>query len=810
MTAPLDRRQIFQIFDAALDVDPDSRAAFLQQRCGSDTALRDEVEKLIASATGDQHLTGLLTSGPPSPQRLLTGREYGHFRLLELIGEGGMGIVYRAERLDGVPQAVAIKILRGELNDAQSARFEGEALMLAQLEHPAIARLIDVGVQDGEAWLAMELVRGQPIDEYCERHALPVRARVQLLALIADAIVAAHRVLVVHRDIKPTNVLVTDDGAPKLIDFGISKRLNAQSTEREMTTDVRRLFTPNYAAPEQVAGEPVTVATDVFGLGALGFRLLTGCAPFADTSSAVGYMMAVTQRDLDPSSVVAATRSGLGPAVARALRGDLDAILLKALARDPARRYASAQDLKHDLQRYLDGEPVLARLPTMLYRGGKFVRRNALAVSLSFALALGAITAASIFAVQTLRVAQANSLAAKRGEFLQNVLKSANPRNGQRDITVAEVLDEAAHTLGTASPDDPIVTASMYALLAETNDGLGRYPSSLESSARALSLLTANHGKPTELAEVLITRANALRESDDLKESEAALRQALRLLGNDNATRELRAQAYDTLAIGLKHESREPEAEAAYRSSIALYRLLTGKARAPIALPLSNLSVLLGEEGRNDESRQLAFEALEQLRSAVPRNELDVLSAEANYAGALVNDSQFMLAEPSLRHVAQQRAKLLGAQHRDTLLAQANQADVLNELGRYAEAATLAHTTASGLERVSGPDDALTLYALHIYGTAACQTPQADDGLVALQRVASERAKRYGTTDWHVASTQVSIGTCLVALKRYREAEPLLVSAIAVLERTRGRQFYRTQAGLRALEKMRLDFGKQK
>src|ERR1700678_3434762 len=381
MTSGADRALTYRIFDAALELEADARAAFVSERCGEGTELAREVMALLAIASWELlATTNLQGSSKLSAGRDLIGKEYGRFRLVALIGEGGMGLVYRAERIGGVAQIVAVKLLRCEITEASAARFVREAQLLARLEHPAIARLIDVGVKDGEPWIAIEFVPGLPIDEYCENHDVDLRSRVKLLALLADAAATAHRMLVVHRDIKPTNVLVTEDGRPKLIDFGIAAALRSTSDLREPRVDLRRLFAPPYAAPEQIAGEPVTVATDVFGLGALAYRVLTGRAPYSRSSSAVGYLLAVTQSDAEPPSRAAAA-AGMDPAKANRLRGDLDAIVLKALARRPAQRYATAQDLRTDLYRHLDGVPVSARRQTAGYRSARFVRRHVLGLS---------------------------------------------------------------------------------------------------------------------------------------------------------------------------------------------------------------------------------------------------------------------------------------------------------------------------------------------------------------------------------------------------------------------------------------------
>lgn len=298
----------------------------------------------------------------------MQGRTVGRFRLLERIGAGGMGVVYRAERTDGVQQSVAVKLVSSTLDTVTKRRFAREAHLLARLDHPAIARLIDADVEDGRAWIAIEFVRGEAIDEYCAKRSLPARDIVKLLVQLADAVAAAHATLVVHSDIKPGNVLVTADGIPKLIDFGISTALRDATTHADATRSIGRLFSPNYAAPEQITDQPVTVATDVFGLGALAYRLLTGKPPHGEATGAIAYVLAVTHRDV-PNASQAAAGAGRSEAVVRALRGDLDAILAKALERDPTRRYQSAIDMRADLQRYLERRPIAARPSRATNRG---------------------------------------------------------------------------------------------------------------------------------------------------------------------------------------------------------------------------------------------------------------------------------------------------------------------------------------------------------------------------------------------------------------------------------------------------------
>ena len=484
----VERRRAYEIFVAALDKTDADRTAFVADACGGDQPLREEVEALLRAAEGDSMPTSALLGGAAEEPESEVGKVFGNFRLSERIGIGGMGVVYRAERVDGVPQSVAIKLLLGEVTGPDLARFQREAQMLARLEHPAVARLIDTGVQHGRTWIALEYVRGTRIDIFCDERKVPTRQRVQLLLQLVDAVAAAHRMLVVHRDIKPANVLVTDDGFPKLIDFGIGAMLSPVDADPAPTLNLARLFTPNYSSPEQVTGGAVTVATDIFGLGALGYRLLGGCPPFPDAKEPLRYVLAVTHDDVDAPSA-AAQRAGHDPRLVRELRGDLDAILLKALARDPARRYATANDLAADLRRYLANEPVLARVPAYGYRLQRFVRRHRIPVGAAALLLCGAIAAGAVYVRQAHAVSLARDMAAQRDRFLETLLTSANPSIGRRDVMVADLLDKVIRQSDEDISPDPLVAASILGVVGRTEKGLGRYEEAQLANDRQLALV---------------------------------------------------------------------------------------------------------------------------------------------------------------------------------------------------------------------------------------------------------------------------------------------------------------------------------
>jgi eukaryotic-like serine/threonine-protein kinase len=797
------RARVFDIFQRALELEPDARVAFVDAECAGDAELRSEVEALLAVASADGASTAAMrirVSAIPIPENIdLSGEEFGHFRLVEKIGAGGSGVVYRAERTDGVTQSVAIKVLGGQIAAGALSRLQREAKLLARLEHPSVARLIDAGEHSGRAWIAIEYIRGQPIDRYCDDNNLSLRERVRLLLQVASAVAAAHQVLIVHRDIKPSNVLVDEKGYPKLIDFGIATNLDAAGSPGELTVDLSSMFTPHYAAPEQVLRQTITVATDVFGLGALAHCLLAGRAPYADADGPVRYAIAITRREADPPSVVA-VRAGRGKHVVRGLKGDLDAIVQKAMALSVARRYPTAAEFAADLQRYLENRPVLAGSPSVAYRMGKFVRRHTLSVVTASLLVIGAAVAGVIYVSQLRTIASTQAIAAERGRFLQNMLQSADPRGGKRDVTVAELLDAAVAKSDTDLAREPLTAASMLGLIAQTDYGLGRYPRGLDASERQLRLLRANGAPAKDLAEADILNGLLLWRSQKLDAGVAQLRSAVQLLKAKCASDGTLAEALDSLGIVLAENGKEREAEDSYRQSIACYRQM---GPAPVKLengqissigyPLGNLAILLGHEGKFAESTASVREAYSTLQKIFPPDHPDVVFQELALAGSLVNENKPAEAEPLIRDALAKRAKVLGADHEETLIAGVELADDLLEQHRDKEAADAALTAAQALDRVSGPDNPYTLYAWSTFGNGACRSGRADAGLEALRRVEAGRTKAAGPGNWRTLGTSADVGACLVLLKRYAEAEPILLKAAKGLEDVRGPTFYRTQ-----------------
>ncbi len=412
--------RVEEIFHLALEQPPESREQWLDQTCAGDRTLRIEVASLLESdSSARQGFVGekvqgairdLMDDGPPFSTAASTsasisameGRLIGHWRLIREIGRGGMGSVYLAARADQQYESnVAVKLVRpGWDTDSMLQRFRRERQILARFDHPNITRLFDGGsTAEGVPYLVMEYIEGIAITRYAAEHRLSIEERIRLCLPVCAAVEYAHRNFIVHRDLKPANILIDQTGVPKLLDFGISKLLQADPDE-PANTQGGGLLTPEYASPEQILGEPVTIASDLYSLGAVMYELLTGVRPHrVERGSVIDLQRAICQEPLTPPS-----KAATDPAVARGLRGDLDNILLRAMQKEPSRRYASVERFSDDLRRYLEHRPVAARPDSLVYRASKFIRRNRLAVTLA-TLAGTAILAGAAISVREARIA---------------------------------------------------------------------------------------------------------------------------------------------------------------------------------------------------------------------------------------------------------------------------------------------------------------------------------------------------------------------------------------------------------------------
>ena len=624
MTDPTPERwsRVRDAFDAVVDLPHEDRPAALEAACGRpdgslDADLRLEVEAMLAADDAasvlDESAPAALVEDEPSA----TGEEFGRWRVEREIGRGGMGAVYLVERSDGAyTQTAALKRL--SIFGAEGVRqFERERQILAGLSHPGIARLIDGGVRDDVPYLVMEYVAGEPITEFARD--LEVEDRVRLFVQVCQAVGYAHRHLVVHRDLKPGNVFIADleDGPRvKLLDFGVAKLLDVEGDALATRTAMPHL-TPEYAAPEQVTGAPITTATDVYALGVVLYEMLAGQRPYEierPTLSRIVEAVVETQPER-PSS-----RSA--PAVRRALRGDLDMVVMKALDKDPARRYSSADDLADDLRRHLQGLPVHARAPSVAYRTRRFVGRHRAGVAAA-ALAVLVLVAGTAF--YTIRLAQERDRAeqaaadaqreARQAErtagFLESLFASSDPTGadpGER--TARQLLDAGAAQARDDLEDEPGVLAAMLATMGRAYRTLGDYSTSGPLLEDAVALYASVGSDPLGQRDALLQLANLRYRTEDYAAAESHALEALALDSLHAPDNEERPAILNTLAL-VYSDTERPEDAARLLTEIVKARRAGGDdARTDLALNLGNLGLILLELERPDDAEPLLDEAI--------------------------------------------------------------------------------------------------------------------------------------------------------------------------------------------------------
>ena len=501
-------QKIKEILDEALDVAEAERAALIASRCGPDEELRREVEALAKAAGGWTFIDGTVSDAPGVPPEahappLRPGDRVGAYELVSELGSGGMGMVYLARRADDhFRKKVAIKLIRpGMASEFSLQRFRSERQISASLEHPNIARLLDGGATpDGKPYFVLEYVEGEPLTEYCDRRALPLAERLNLFLEVCAPVMYAHQNLVVHRDIKPRNILVTPEGEPKLLDFGIAKLLDPEGSDAVgETATLFRMMTPDYASPEQIRGERITTASDVYALGVVLYELLAGKKPYAVTGNTPGELLRVVcERDPEKPSVAAGRRE---------LQGDLDAIVAKAMRKEPERRYASVAELADDIRRHLAGRPVQARRGTFVYRAGKFARRHRVALAAA-AVAAAALAGGVVLTLREAARARAAETRAQRrfddvrklsNSFLFEIHDSIRELPGStpvRALIVRRAL-EYLDDLSREAEDDHALRRELAEAYMKVGDvqgntymaNLGDVPGALRSYAKAIGLL---------------------------------------------------------------------------------------------------------------------------------------------------------------------------------------------------------------------------------------------------------------------------------------------------------------------------------
>ena len=583
------------------------------------------------------------------------GELIGPYRLLRELGRGGMGIVWLAERADGAYQRqVALKLPRLAWDEGLAERMARERTIAARLEHAHIARLYDAGVdQHGRPYLALQFIDGVPIDRYADARQLGLRERLALFLPVARAVAYAHARLVVHRDIKPANVLVTADGSPQLLDFGIAKLLmdtrDADATlEMHETRGAAMGLTPGYASPEQLRGEPITVASDVFSLGVLLFELLTGVLPWDRN-----------QRLQQPAAQDAPLASSRAGGQARALRGELDAVLAKALHPAVAGRYATADALANDIQRYLDAEPVLARKPSGLLRLGKAVQRHRLAFAAGGVVALSLVVAAGVSIVTARRAEEAADRAQAVRDFVIDVFRvnaRDNPAKTQlRQLPAEMLLERGARLIESKFAGRPALQAELYGVVADIFVDMASPTLAVDYAHRQLASLQAMHAPSAELARASLLLARAQLDGEKPAEAQASARAALRLVPDDPA---FAARAHLLLADSMVRMAQDKEAQqelALARGQLARLKPASPALQAEAArLEANRLNFL---QNQFDQAMPLYAQAIKLALSGEGHDSPRAFTIRADLAYSLINRHRGAEAQPYLQAaLADQRA----------------------------------------------------------------------------------------------------------------------------------------------------------
>jgi serine/threonine-protein kinase len=793
------------ILDQALERPAAERAAFVEAACGEDAEMLSEARRMtraLESAVGflerplrdyTPDLVDGCLAGEPDDQGHLPVESIGPYRLIREIGRGGMGAVYLAERSDGqYRKQVAIKLVPPGPDAARlGRRFAEERRILASLEHPHIATLLDGGVSaEGLPYLVMEYVEGERIDTWCDRRRLTVRERLALCDDVAAAVQFAHQHLVVHRDLKPGNILVTAGGQAKLLDFGIAKLMadESGSPDAPLTATGAILATPEYASPEQIRGDPVSTASDVYALGVLLYELLAGRRPYvvAGRSREELARAVCDQTPERPSS--AAVRAGTDPAPARiaadrattpdglrrSLAGDLDTIVLTALRKEAALRYPSVQNLREDLRRHLDGFPVQARPPTRRYRAAKFLRRNRGRVA---AAALLAIAVAAGLAGTTWQ-ARAASRQADRAErvrnFLTGIFAISDPDTARgRTVTARELLDRGAASLGAGLEKDPEMLGEMLGVVGTLYQRLGLYAQArpLLEQAAAVQRSRGASGRE-ELAGANDALASVLFDLGQFEEAERSAREGLAgRLGLPEADRRL-AASIGTLANIVRERGRLEEADSLHRVALRLDR---GRGdTAAMATSLTNLSAVLWRRGQYEEARDAAEEGVSLRRGLYGDLHTETAAALRGLGLVLTSQGEYEQAERVLGEALAVNERLLGTDHPQVASILGDQGLAHWRHGKHREA-EVAHQRALAINRAAlGPEHPEVATSLNNLATTAYSAGRYDEAVGLFQEALVIWRKALGDRHPHVLSGLNNLGAALREAGRLGAAEPVL------------------------------------
>lgn len=809
------------VFSEAIQLPADQRAAYLERACGADVKLRQRVDGLLEA---HDQVGDFLEQSPPrtttgAKSRNNVGEKPGdridRYKLLQQIGEGGCGVVYLAEQEGPVRRQVALKIIKPGM-DSKSviARFEAERQALALMDHPNIAKIFDAGAtESGRPYFVMELIRGVRITEYCDQYSLTTIQRLKLFVQVCQAVQHAHQKGIIHRDIKPSNILVTatleGTALPMVIDFGIAKATtNQQLTDKTLFTAFQMLIgTPAYMSPEQAAftNHDVDTRTDIYSLGVLLYELLTGSTPF-DTGELLKSGLDEIRRvirEQEPArpstrlskmtgaelTTLAQHRKSDPPMLIRAVRGDLDWIVMKALEKDRTRRYETANGFALDIQRFMDGETISARPPSKLYKFQKMVLRNIFLFSgigvIALLLIVSLILVSASLARERKARHEAEAEAVKSREvtkFLEDMLQGVGPSVARgRDITMMrEILDRTAASVGNEMTNQPEIEAELRSLIGQLYLQIGNYDQAEKMQRIALAINRKLFGPESASAGASLNDLGlALSKEGNTVEAEQALREATgvrrRLFGSENAGV---ADSLNSLATVYRHERRLAESEAMTREALGIRQKLFTDDSLEVADSLHNLSIVLSDEGKRDEAETTARKMLAMRRKLLSSDDPLVAAALNDVAWVVGTNGKLEEAESLQREALAIQRKSLGDENPAVAITLSSLGQRMQKRGDLTGADAVLNAALSIQRKLLGGDSMDFLYTLDSLGAIFEQEHKWPEAETAHREALASWRKRAGNEDPQMLGELKGLVRALVEQKKFDEAEKFLDEAL--------------------------------
>ncbi len=827
-------RRLEEVFQQALELPEGARSAFIAEASGGDATLRGELEALLsAHESSGSFLEEPVVEGGISQlireqKDDYKSRKIGPYRLLKKLGEGGMSRVYLAVRDDDEYQKlVALKVIPRDLDrDDLRRRFRTERQILASLDHTNIAKLLDGGTtESGLPYFVMDYIEGVQIDEYCDRNRLSIVERLELFRTVCAAVQYAHQNLVVHRDIKASNILVTDDGMPKLLDFGIAKLLKPEAFAApvEFTATRIRPMTPSYASPEQIRGRHITTATDIYSLGVLLYKLLTGRLPFELQKSPREMERAILEQEPQRPSTVVSRMSNVetvstdlspGPAVQeppriqpaqlrRRLTGDLDNIAMMALRKEPQRRYASAEMLSEDIRRHMEGLPVFAHKDSLGYRASKFVKRNRIAIAVCAAFIALLVGFAVNMTVQARRLALERDQAQHERDraeevvaFLQEIFSFSDPeRTGSEEITAREILDRGRRRIDTELAGQPIIQASLMEAIGNVYNTLGLFDWSEASLRRALELRLEHLGEGDALvAQSEDSLGVLLRARGNYEEAERLLRRSLatrqKLFGDEHP---LVAQSLVHLAqVSYDKTEAYESAEQLYRRALEIMRKARGDDDPAVTEILSELGILLVQTGRFEEAEVVFRQALETRRRELGNDNPRTADSANNLGVFLGILGRHDEALPLFRESLDVRLRILGEDHPATGESLNNLGRLLRETGDLEGAEDLYRQGLVIWRKRFGEGAPKVASMINNLGIVLLEQGELEEAETHLRRALAIRRQSLDANSPDLGWSLVGLGRLFLAKGEPQNAEPLIREALELYEQSFDRPHWRT------------------